>query len=492
MGAALLLGAGSVRAVDPNFSVCASEFPLTPLLRVIYATDAGVMRLDAMTGEGYLTAGELEAGDTWDFSNLGGGVDVLQFTPPTSTWSCSVGENCAAFDISDLLMTEDDLDTGDRNFNAIDYDGGSTIYLRGLVFEDSEPTQMQVCFEADVPFLRFPSPGNCMLEGDGPWSVSLDCDRSASLDNPCGADPPAAGLIGQGVGRAVRAGTLTLPSGHQVDALLTEFYVDGEVWGLLLNNCVIPTGVTLTRYLLLWLTPHYGVLAQLTSPDGVTDLSWEQAATSSIGFGLLPPVSVSLDAVGPDSITVSWDPGADTRFIDEYVVHWGTESGHTTPPPFDSVAAGDTIPVAQTSYTIRGLTPTTTYYVSVSARSDYTDPVAGVTTSYSSIVLPDSIGADIDGDGTRDTSYPPELSAITSGGGPTSLLRNTLISIDPVMPALDTLLPLDPVADEHITPFASGDTDLDDTGMPMVLYGLNQALTMRMVKTAGGDIQFWF
>jgi hypothetical protein len=131
----------------------------------------------------------------------------------------------------------------------------------------------------------------------------------------------------------------------------------------------------------------------------------------------------------------------------------------------------------------------------VTSKSSYTDPVSNVTTEYRSVALPKSIGADIDGDGTRDTSYPPEVSATT--GEPSGLLRNWVDSVRPVTPPLEEVLPLDPVADLHVFGFASGEEDPDgavlgDTGRPLVFYAMAPSQIVLLTKTAGGAIRIEF
>jgi len=481
-------------AVEPGFQVCVDQFPLTPLQRIVYGVDAGSARLDDLTAEGYRNAAALEAGNTWDFSGVTGGVDILQMAPVSPAWSCSVAGRCGGFGRSDVMLVEDDGSSGNRTVTALDHDGSGTIYARVMVFSDGAADQVQVCFESSVGFIRFQSPGLCLAEGDPAWSTGLDCDKSATMDDPCGRDDPAAGLDGTFSGRAARAGTLWLPSGHVVDSVLVRVHASVEAQALLFGLCTVAVE-EMRQYMLFWLVPHYGPLVQMTSPSGSTDLSWETTNSTTIGFGLLPPLAIQVTDVGADTITVSWDPGADTRFIDEYVVHWGEEPGALTPPPFDSEWAGDTIPAGRTDYTIRGLSPGT-WYVSVTAKSRYTDPVSGVETEYRSIALPLTIGADIDGDGVRDTSYPPETSAEVTGAGLPSLLRDWLIWREPPEPPLFIILPLDPVEDRHLENFPSGAADtqgvLGNQDRLLIYYALDADATLHLEKTPAWELRIWY
>ena len=428
LAVAVVIGvAAPAAAVEPNFQVCAGDFPFTPLQRVIYATDAGSgTRIDAIVGEGYLNGERLENTDTdgdgipdaysWDFSGLTGDDRVLQIAPVDPAWSCSVMTGtCNRFAAAQVLLVQDNYPApSSRDINALFYDMAlQTVYLRSQVLSEGiSPDEVRVCFAGDIDFLRFPQPGGCVTEGDT-WSSSPSCD-DVNQDDPCGTAGPDAGVDGELRGRAVRNGTLTLPSGHVVDAVLVEIWANFDIRIL---GCLFPSGQTLQQYLLLWLIPHYGPIAQLSSPGGSTDLLWETVGSTTIGSGLLPPVCAQVDDVTADSITVSWDPGVIPGGFgpDAFVVHWGN-----TPSMPDS-STDDipvTIPVSQTSYTISGLMPNTDYCVSVTSRADYTDPVSMVTTTYDSISLPDAVGADIDGDGTRDTSYPVEVCVRTGGTPP--------------------------------------------------------------------------
>ena len=106
---------------------------------------------------------------------------------------------------------------------------------------------------------------------------------------------------------------------------------------------------------------------------------------------------------------MSWNRGNVARFVDGWEVQWGTASGAVTPHPFSSGA----LPAGSTSYTIDGLDPGTTYWVSVIARRSYKDPKSNVTTLYRSVRLPTTIGADADGNGIQERVYPPETSGTT-------------------------------------------------------------------------------
>lgn len=479
--------AAPAAAVDPAFEVCVSEFPTTPLTRVIYATNTGSVPLNGIFAEGYASAADMVAGQTWDFTPATGTDRVLQVAPVDAAWSCSVSGQCSGqFGRSTLLLVQDDLTTGSRDVNAIQFDGASTFFLRAQVSDENASNEIRACFEGDVEFLAFPRPGGCLGEGDAPWRSSLNDDQAVTQDSPCSNGGPDACISGFIGGRAARNGTLTLPSGHVVDSTLVEIQINfDDVVGILFGGCVVPVSDVLQQYLMTWLVPHYGPLVQLSSPSGVTDLSWTSAGSTTIGYGLLPPVSAQVDSVTDTEVTISWDPGALFGLgADSFVVHWGTQPGLPTTSTDDLML---TIPATQLSHTVSGLQPGTDYCFSVSSRSTYTDPVASIPVIYDSIALPVSIGADTDGDGNRDTSYPPEVCVRTTGGSADDLLRDDSITppMPPINPPLSTLLPLTVVYQPGHT---SGDPDLDSTVIddamrPLVLYQWSSNRTIRLTKS---------
>jgi hypothetical protein len=111
---------------------------------------------------------------------------------------------------------------------------------------------------------------------------------------------------------------------------------------------------------------------------------------TDIKFGLFPPLSITVTAVGDDAVELSWDPGLDTHRIDAYKVYWDVDSGALTPygnSLTQTAAAG-------TSAVVNGLAPGTEYFFTVTALSDFTDPASGVVTTYESIMYPVTAPAD--------------------------------------------------------------------------------------------------
>ena len=434
----LVLAPSAARAVDPNLRIHVSEFPLAPLQRVVFAYDAGPTAIANLISPTIVTAADLEAQPSWDFSGLTGELAVLQTAPVAAGWSCYVPDpvrNGCGFALAnnDLLLVRDNLASGSRGATALDFDGTATLYERAQTISEGTGNEIRLClnpaYYPNVAFLKFQGTdalGPYLSGGDPSWaSPTFSCSgtlNSVVQGSNCngsagtgGGFDNDGGTAGQAQARVIRAGTLTLPSGHVVDSILVEALASFSVR---IAGCLFDSGQAIRLYQLFWYVPHYGAIAQMVSPQDTASLTaWRQAESTSIGFGLLPPLSITADSTTASSVTVSWDPGRVTSEIDEFVVHWGTQPGAVVAPPDSSELRGDTIPVTQTSYTITGLAPATTYYVSVTTKRAYTDPLAGVTTAYRSIELPLTVGADVDGDGTRETSYPPEVAAVTAAGG---------------------------------------------------------------------------
>jgi hypothetical protein len=465
--------------VDPNFRISDDQFPLTPLTRLVMGLNAGMVPISSLTAEGYANAAAMEAGTTWDFRGLTGTVRVLQEGPVTDQFSCYIPENGdipdrpCGFDLpgNDILLLQDDLETGARDVLAIDYDDAGTYFLRAWAIDEGWSTagpdpdpddELRLCFSPDgdrkaVPFVRFANDdgmgGHYITGTDPPWaSETFECSLSGSpfgvaQEQPCGAGggvfavlTDGDGTNGRVSGRIANPGTVTLPSGHVLDALMVEILASFRA---VINPLCIPTGNRNRQYLLIWFVPEYGPIIQIRSDsDQDPDLSgWTIASSTVVGYGLLPPLTIVADSVGPSTATVTWEPGLVPDAAEAYEVHWGTVSGHVAAPANSSgplpAALGNT-------YTVTGLLPETDYWISVSSRRTYTDPYMGVVTDYQSIVLPTSIGADVDGDGEQDVSYPPEVMVTTLEAAAEELAINRQVGLDtgaPVPPLADVFDP---------------------------------------------------
>jgi len=483
--ALITLAASSAPAVEPDFEVCVDRYPLTPLERILYSSALFNPRIDSLTAEGYADAAALLAGANWDFSGMSGTDVIIQNVPVDSTWSCTVSGSCSGFApaFADSLRTIDIPSTNVRNVWAFQHDGSGKLLFRGFVNSEGSVDELRICSTDDFAFFDFAGPGLCLNDATPAWANPVPCAIWARGDDPCGLELPDTALDGQLPGRVVRTGTLTLPSGHVLDTVLVELIADFDLRRFELFTCTVAVD-QLRQYILQWIVPDYGMIVEMNSMEVEPDLSWQVADSVTIGHGLLPPLSIQVDSVSGDRVTVSWDPGRTSAHIDEYVVYWGEQPGEVVAPPFSSERVGDTILAPQTSYTITGLDAGKTYHISVTSKSRYIDPYSLIETPYESIAMPSTIGADIDGDGNRDTSYPPEVTATTTGAIPIALLRDALDSIDPPSPAKALVLPLD-AGDLYISDFLSGDPDPTPLGQPLVFYATNPARDVMLVKSAG-------
>jgi hypothetical protein len=442
--ACLLILPLAARAVDPNLRVYADEYPAPspprPANVVVVGLDVGPAPMSTLGGA---DAAAVEALTSWDFSALAGQRVILQVVPVEDPWSCyvpdPVGPPQCGFSLpgNDQLWVRDNEVTGTRGCIALDFNGSDALE-RAQVIGEGTPGELRLCFNPsahpDLPFFSFPHPDGArwfVQEGDAWQSAVFSCNTdplNVTSGSPCpsfaggqsASFTDGNGTLGRATGRCVQAGTLTLPSGHVVDSLLVELLASFNINAL----CFFPGG-RIRLYQLMWLIPHYGVIAQASSAQDTASLAaWTTAESTSVGYGLLPPVDVQITGTTATSIDVSWDPGRLTDFIDGYEVQWGMQSGSVAGLP-------NTLRVAApaTSATIPGLSPDTVYFVSVISLRTYHDPIANVDTDYASIALPRTIGADIDGDGIRDTQYPVERSARTLAGVAEALAVNRQVDL---------------------------------------------------------------
>lgn len=442
-GLAACFAATAALAVKPGFRVHADEFALEPLETVRAGLRFENVPLASLTAAGTTSGSALVGRSTWDFRParlLAGATDsIAQVVPASAAWSCYLPDTIAcgfgATDV-DALGVEDSLVAGvpSRDAASGGYDPATGI-LRGRATVSSEgnaTTELRVCLGtgASAPLLPAavfanvePGSRRSMRAGDPAWqSPVFNCVEAATYGAPCrAAGGQKASLAsrpgvteGRVRGRVAGAGTITLPSGHVLDALLLEGFTSytARAPGV---PCFLDV-LTVRQWRLSWVVPHVGALVSLSSPQDTAQLSaFTTAASTFIGHGLLPPLSMRATSVTPDAVTVAWDPGLlGERFIDGYEVHWGPGSQADQAPAFHS----GPIPSGTTSYRIQGLAPEQAIRVSVTSFRSYADPVSGLTTRYGSVGLPVRIGADTNGDGQDDHSYPPEVVVTTAPAGP--------------------------------------------------------------------------
>lgn len=334
----------------------------------------------------------------------------------------------------------------------------ATMWLRGVVrFEgiDSDILglgESRLCHtdddgtdRTDIPLFRFPNQdaqGYYMELGDPRWlHTPYDCEQIIMYPAAVSVDP-ASGYEGRQTGQVVNEGVVKLPSGHQFKSLVvrnvTEYSVE-------IIACLIETDKVRT-VIYLWEVPHLGTVVRLQSDKLAADpIEITHISEIDVKYGLFPPLSVTVDAVTDSAVSLSWDPGLITDHISGYRIYWDTESGGqcstgledcnadhpgagnchagetccSTPGDtcdgydFDSISdPGQVSFTSATSATVSGLDPATTYYFTVTAMSDFTDPATLVTTTYESALYPTQLPA-------VPNDVPVEVGATTtSGAGP--------------------------------------------------------------------------
>jgi hypothetical protein len=236
----------------------------------------------------------------------------------------------------------------------------------------------------------------------------------------CAASSPTQNYAGALTSKVVKGGVIVLPSGHTLNALVirntTEFctYTGSGCTGIL---------APVRTIVYIFEAPYVGAVALLRGPQTTLYTAAEIAANAetpctnytsfdytNISYGNLPPVSITAGATTGSSVSVSWNPGNDTHRIVGYKVYWDTDPGASTPYAFNSVTNAGQVAIVGTTATISGLTAGTTYYVTVTSLSDWTDPSTSVLTHYESIKYPTTVSGD------PSFSYPIEVAATTTGG----------------------------------------------------------------------------
>ena len=433
--AGLCLASGAA-AVQPGFKIKDDQLQLVPLQRLTAGIRLDDAVLAQLTTSGAINGSALEALSSWNFTpsaSIPGGHDTFgQVAPVSSAWTCYLPDTIScgfgASDVDALFVNDSVVDgRAARAVAAAAYDA-TTGVLRGraTISDEGESGETRLCIgtAADAPLVPVyvlpnveAGTGKRYMQASDPgWqSPVFDCFAAATRGAPCKAiggtkatlDAVDGVTEGRIRNRFVRAGVVTLPSGHVLDSLLVESFTSYTGKD---SSCFFGL-LTYQQWRLAWMVPYYGSILSLTSLETTPLLTGFTTAKSTfLGYAVLPPVSIEVTSSTPTSVTVSWNPGAlGGRSLSGYEVHWGAVSGKTQAPTLHSgpIAAGTT------SYTITGLSAGQTIFVSVTSRRSYTDPVSGVTTLYESIKLPQLIGSDANGDGVLETSYPPEVSATT-------------------------------------------------------------------------------
>ena len=285
---------------------------------------------------------------------------------------------------------------------------------------------------SNVPEWRFShqdTGGWFMQTGDLWEGGPFNCEQNL-FNQTCGAPnlfdrawTKACGThTGKQTGQVLKGGVVLTPSGHTFNSLLARTVADFCVY--IDSLCFIKVDEVRT-VVYLWQVPYLGSVARVQSIQNAADLTgWSEVSETDFKFGLFPPVTIQVGSTTDTSVTVSWNPGNDTRRIKDYRVYWDTDSGGATPYAFNSISNPGQVSFAGTQATISGLTPGTTYYVTVTSRSDFTDPSSSITTTYESMLYPTQVSGD------PTSVYPVEVMAATTGGSciPTTEVQGVTVS----------------------------------------------------------------
>jgi len=406
---------------------------------------------------GVTTAGDLIALSYWDFSGNTTGTEVAYTATPVSQAATCNYAQCG------YTTPGAHLERSDLNWNV---PGGlvktnavtelevrasdSVVWLRAGAQKEGVAGafgagESRFCYSTFDGVIRTPAPlwsladhgvpgGPHYLAAGDIWSSTpFNCEQNL-YNQLCGAAQlfdrlwsKACGThTGTQFGSAIKGGVVTLPSGHTFNAMLVRTVADFCVY--LGSTCSVFGKVDEVRTVnYLWQVPRVGTVARFQSLQNVPDLtSFTTLAEAHIAFGLYPPLSIAVTAIGDDSVSLSWDPGLDTHRITGYKVYWDTDSGAATPYAFDSEIAPGQATIAGTAAQITGLVPGTAYYFTVTALSLFADPSTGVPTRFESDRYPTQLSGD------PGFVYPIEVLATTTGGTciPTAEVAGVMVTHD--------------------------------------------------------------
>jgi len=405
----------------------ADEFPQVPYTAIFITADYSGQSISAMTPDAFPNIGALLAATNWDFSgNDSGSYSFTTQVPINSSTTCAF--NACGFrnpDNSYYLRVDN---AGRSSGMPLRFNGTDTYFARAFLIDENTADENFICIDGSsshgtwmlYQFPHFDGTRYYLQLGDS-WGTSISCKQDLFMGTTCGAGGLGAYADGRTDGDVIQSGVATLPSGHILDAIVvrTEIFSENYLDAFCMIVPVPAPYEWVRMYQITWLVPHLGIVAQVVSGfDAPDPTSWTVASASNFGIGLYPPLSISLDSKTTDSITISWNPGNITTYIDDYKVYWdGTESGSLSSYDFNSDTHPAQVSFAGTQATISGLNPGQTYYITITSRYTYLDPKSSISTTYESIQYPVTVS------GAPTHTYPVELTVDTeTSGSPTSTL----------------------------------------------------------------------
>lgn len=438
-------------AAAADLKIYASQVVKAVETSMLYGWDLGENTpVSSLTPEGHATIGDLIAASTWNFAGNDSGTIVAQTERDVSS-----AETCN-FDQCGYNVAGARLGRQDHGFDGVDGftnnqvtestqdAAGVTVWLRaGRQKEGATGAfgtgETGFCWTTDGNETRTPvrlwqfghqdADGWYMQAGDA-WSDGpFNCEQSLyNYSNGCGSGTwpselyvkSCSGFSGTQSAEVIKGGVVTLPSGHTLNALLMRTLAEFCVYTG--SSCLFATDDVRT-VVYLWQVPELGTVVLLQSDQSVPDTtSFTTLQNTNITFGLFPPVSISTTGAGSDTVSLSWNPGNDTSYIDGYRIYWDTDSGSATPYAFNSVDNPGQVTMVGTTATISGLDSATDYFFTVASYSDYVSPSSGLTVRHESVLYPTQVSGD------PDHVYPVEVMASTGGGcTPTAEVQNVTI-----------------------------------------------------------------
>jgi hypothetical protein len=432
---ASVLDGGVEDAATMKLYVDEVEQPILGTINLGYDRGEGVTVAELLGNDNVVLMGDVVDLDYWDFSvNTSGTTEVYQ-TNVTLSAQETCNEGRCGFVAGRKLGRQDRSDGRYNNQVTETENRGSdvTIWMRafalrensGLCFGNGESG---ACYEGtddngnpreEVPLWRFPHQdgGGYYLQALDSWSSGVfDCEENiwntvcleskgcvfeGDLFRTQACDDNA----GTQSGEVLKGGVVKLPSGHRFNTLLVRQVADFCTYALGSGCAFLATQVRTLVYL--WQATYVGTVALAqTDPtvEGPADLvSFSELQETNINYGLFPPESIAVRTVGPNSVEIWWDPGNDTHHVKDYKVYWDTDSGADTP-------YANSVVVPSPPATVSGLDPATTYYFTVTTRSDFSNPSTGMTIPIESLLYPKQVSGD------PGFVYPIEVQATTTGG----------------------------------------------------------------------------